>query len=568
MLEIGSLVGGKYKVLNVIGQGGMSTVYLAMNERANKQWAIKEVRKDAVADFRVVRQSLITETDLLKELSHPYLPSIVDVIDEEGRFLIVMDYIEGNTLEKALNLLGAQPQEYVIEWGIQLCDVLEYLHTRKPAIIYRDIKPGNIMLRPDGTIMLIDFGTAREYKETKNSDTSYLGTRGYAAPEQFGGMGQTDARTDIYCLGATLYHLVTGHNPSEPPYEFYPIRYWNQQLSPGLEYIINKCVQSNPDDRYQSCAEVMYDLQHYREIDRGYKKEARFGVGLFSALAVAALVFGIAAGGFRAKAVELAQHTYSENITEAKSLVDETSATGLFSKSISIDPENPEAYTEMIDYFLMDDVLTPEEDELIRTAMATPVSGGTAVDKLTTDKAGYAEVSYKLGVAYYYCYRSQNGGDGNKPEAAKWFKRAAAQGTLSKKQQARAEKLGTIASYYDQLLRGAKTTSGDKKVDYNKYWEDLCAVADGNVTEEDNAVTALRIYREIASQVGDNYNKLLGAGVSLDEMDQEIDFIVSHIQTDINENPEISKDVTEEVSSVLTACAHAKTAIETARGGK
>ena len=110
MLEIGSLVGGKYKVLNVIGQGGMSTVYLAMNERANKQWAIKEVRKDAVADFRVVRQSLITETDLLKELSHPYLPSIVDVIEEEGRFLIVMDYIEGNTLEKALNMLGAQPQ--------------------------------------------------------------------------------------------------------------------------------------------------------------------------------------------------------------------------------------------------------------------------------------------------------------------------------------------------------------------------------------------------------------------------------------------------------------------------
>ena len=186
-----------------------------------------------------------------------------------------MDYIEGNTLEKALKHMGAQPQEYVIEWGIQLCEVLEYLHTRKTPIIYRDLKPGNIMLRPNGTITLIDFGIAREYKEAKAGDTSYLGTRGYAAPEQFGGMGQTDARTDIFCLGATLYHLVTGHNPSEPPYEFYPIRYWNQQLSPGLEYIISKCVQSNPDDRYNSCAEVMYDLQNYRELEKGYKKEYR-----------------------------------------------------------------------------------------------------------------------------------------------------------------------------------------------------------------------------------------------------------------------------------------------------
>ena len=176
MLEIGSLVDGKYKILNKIGQGGMSTVYLAMNERANKQWAIKEVRKDGVSNYQVVKQSLIVETDMLKSLSHPYLPSIVDVIDEPDRFLIVMDYIEGNTLLTALEEYGPQPQDSVIEWGKQLCDVMEYLHTRKPPIIYRDLKPGNIMLRPDGTITLIDFGTARVYKQQKSEDTTYLGT--------------------------------------------------------------------------------------------------------------------------------------------------------------------------------------------------------------------------------------------------------------------------------------------------------------------------------------------------------------------------------------------------------
>ena len=128
MLEIGSIVDGKYKILNVVGKGGMSVVYLAMNERANKQWAIKEVRKDGVQNFEVVKQNLIVETELLKKFNHPNLPSIIDVIDGDGTFLIVMDYIEGNPLSKALETSGAQAQEDVIEWSKQLCDVLGYLH--------------------------------------------------------------------------------------------------------------------------------------------------------------------------------------------------------------------------------------------------------------------------------------------------------------------------------------------------------------------------------------------------------------------------------------------------------
>ena len=241
MLKIGSVIDGKYKVLSEIGHGGMSVVYLAINEKANKPWAIKEVRKNGVKDFEIVRQSLLVETDLLKKLSHPNLPSIVDIIDYDDNFLIVMDYIEGNTLEHTLKEQGAQKQEDVVDWAIQLCDVLDYLHNCKPPIIYRDMKPSNIMLKSDGQVVLIDFGTAREFKKANVADTTCLGTQGFAAPEQFGGMGQTDARTDIYCLGATMYYIVTGHNPSEPPYEMYPIRKWNQNLSSGLESIILKC---------------------------------------------------------------------------------------------------------------------------------------------------------------------------------------------------------------------------------------------------------------------------------------------------------------------------------------
>ncbi len=275
MLEIGSLVDGKYKILNKVGQGGMSVVYLAMNEKANKQWAVKEVRKDGVLDFESVKQGLVAETDILKKLDHPNLPSIIDVIDTQDSFLIIMDYIQGNALNKALEEYGAQPQEYVIEWAKQLCDVLGYLHSQNPPIIYRDMKPANIMLKPDGNVTLIDFGTAREYKEKNIADTTCLGTVGYAAPEQFGGMGQTLSRTDIYCLGATLYHLVTGMNPCEPPYEIRPIREINPSLSGGLERIIMKCTQRDPNDRYQSAAELMYALEHYEEEDITFKNKQR-----------------------------------------------------------------------------------------------------------------------------------------------------------------------------------------------------------------------------------------------------------------------------------------------------
>ena len=162
MLEIGSIVDGKYRILSKVGQGGMSTVYLAINEKANKPWAIKEVRKDGIQNFEVVRQSLIVETDLLKKLKHDNLPSIIDIIDQDDNFLIVMDYIEGITLDKVIKEYGPQKQDDVVNWAIQLCDVLCYLHTRKPPIIYRDMKPSNVMLKYDGSVVLIDFGTARQ----------------------------------------------------------------------------------------------------------------------------------------------------------------------------------------------------------------------------------------------------------------------------------------------------------------------------------------------------------------------------------------------------------------------
>lgn len=318
MIEIGSVIDGKYKILSVIGQGGMSTVYLAINPKANKPWAIKEVRKDGFQNYEVVTQSLTMEIDLLKKLRHPHLPSIIDIIDRDDNFLIVMDYVEGMTLERIMMENGAQSQKDVIEWAIQLCDVLQYLHSREPSIIYRDMKPSNIMLNYDGKVMLIDFGTAREYKERALGDTTCLGTKGYAAPEQFGGQGQTDPRTDIYSLGATMYHLLTGHNPSNAPYEMYPITQWNPEFSSGLEKIIQKCTQKNPEDRFQTVEELKDALENYKDLDTPMIEQSKKRLRVFAMLLVLTLCCSICFGvsQLQAKVYQINQYEATVNTLE------------------------------------------------------------------------------------------------------------------------------------------------------------------------------------------------------------------------------------------------------------
>ena len=423
MLKIGQIVDGKYKVLNKIGQGGMSIVYLAMNEKANKQWAIKEVRKDGKSDFEVIRQGLIAETDLLKKLKHPYLPSIIDVIDEKDTFLIVMDYIEGISLGRALKENGAQPQEDVISWAKQLCDVLTYLHSRQPSIIYRDMKPSNIMLKPDGNICLIDFGTAREYKKGNIEDTTVLGTKGYAAPEQYGGKGQTDARTDIYTLGATMYHLVTGHNPAKPPYEMKPIRKWNPNLSPGLEQIITKCTQADPNLRYQSAAELRYALEHYDELDVFRKIKQKKKLAAFSMVAGLSLVSLGACIFCRVKEEKAKSNSYESYINKAQ----DQAALGRYSdaydnymEAITIDASRGDAYNGILKIYTDDRIFTADEAQKMLSILTRHDNSAANENQYyfrNKNREDYAQFCYELAFNYYLTYTAEDDlSDGKMPE--------------------------------------------------------------------------------------------------------------------------------------------------------
>lgn len=552
MLQIGSVVDGKYKVLNKIGQGGMSVVYLALNERANKTWAIKEVRKDGVQDFATVKQGLIAETNILKSLSHKYLPSIVDVIDDGDTFLIVMDYIQGKSLNTILKESMEQEGypisvEDTISWGKQLCDVLYYLHTRPNPIIYRDMKPANVMLRPTGEISLIDFGTARVFKTGNSEDTTCLGTPGYAAPEQYGGNGQSRPQTDIYCLGATLHHLITGRNPAATPFNFPRITQCRPTLleeTPrelrntllGLEMIIDKCTQYEIADRYQSCAELKYDLEHPEELGLPYRKKLRNKMVAFGGCAAMAVILGGVSlfGKVMESNTEKSGYDYYINKAETSSGED---ALEQYRKAIALNPTSEQGYLGMLDTMLSDNELSTDEDVMISTVLDSK-DNGREKDNDTyfkANKSGYVKFSYQLGLAYYYSV----GSGGDKASAKGWFRNVTdadmdsidlgEDNSEKDAWKARAEILGKICEYSGKI--GVANQAGDEEVSYEDYWYDMMSLVDDNVAGRDNVITELRLYNEIVYQIFNRTTEFRDAGLEQTTMVKALDDIQGKLET-------------------------------------
>ena len=478
MAGIGEIIDGKYEVLREIGRGGMSVVYLAMDKRLNKQWAVKEFRKDKNDESKkMALNALIAEANLMKKLDHPTLPRIVDIIENNQTVYVVMDYIEGESLNKVLDAYGAQPQDAVIEWAKQLSEVLDYLHTRTPPIIYRDMKPANIMLKPDGTVRLIDFGIAREYKEGKTEDTTNIGTRGYAAPEQFGDKGQTDARTDIYSLGVTLYHLVTGKNPAEPPYELYPIRHWNPSLSSGLEWLIQKCTQLNPKDRFQSCAEVTYVLENLDKFEGAYKRSRQHKIQGFFASVSLTVVFALLGGLSLLGMSSQAESKYSEAVANQD-----------YAQAISIDQKKSEAYLSLVDVY-KNEYENSGKTFSDLSEFTEAFSDDNLAALKQADIKSYIRVTYNVGKIIYSSYRDDsNDGKFAKDKAAKYFLMAlSANNSLSEKELNSVDEnrckaffmLSFLSKMRASIKNGESFELSSGAVDIKYFYSDTNTVNDG-----------------------------------------------------------------------------------------
>jgi serine/threonine protein kinase len=276
----------RYQIVECIGKGGFGSVYKAYDMVYNgAAVAIKEINLRGVHTKDLVDSidAFHREVEVLSELHHPNLPRMYDHFVERLHWYLVMDFIEGETLAQRLEqTIGGRFLNVadVLNVGMQLCTVLDYMHTHRPPIIFRDLKPSNVMLTPGGQIYLIDFGISRSFKPGQLYDTMALGSPGYAAPEQYG-KSQTTTRTDIYSLGALLHHLLTGADPSDTPFRFKPIRsyrlnYPYTSALAQLDEFVMHMVDIDPDQRPGSMAMIKQQLSYITELLLAAQREVRW----------------------------------------------------------------------------------------------------------------------------------------------------------------------------------------------------------------------------------------------------------------------------------------------------
>ncbi len=270
-LERGYLLNKRYRIVEILGQGGMAAVYRAIDENLGVEVAVKEnlfTTEEYARQFR-------REAVILANLRHPNLPRVTDhfVVEDQGQYL-VMDYIEGEDLRQRMERVDTLPDEEVIIIGVALCEALTYLHTRNPQVLHRDVKPGNVKIAPDGQIYLVDFGLAKVVSGRQATTTGARAmTPGYSPPEQYG-TARTDHRSDIYSLGATLYSALCNVIPEDglaramEQSTLTPLTKRNSKVSRRLAAVIEKAMAVRPDDRYQTAEEMKNDLLFSRSTTR------------------------------------------------------------------------------------------------------------------------------------------------------------------------------------------------------------------------------------------------------------------------------------------------------------
>lgn len=489
MLQKGDVIGGRYQIEDLIGHGGMSRVFRAKDlTLGNKLWAVKEVDRRAKDPAgRPIEQSLAGEAELLSKLDHPRIVRIVGTEKTEEYIYVIMDYVEGEALDQVIRREGAQNEEDVQKWMTEICDAIGYLHRQNPPIIYRDMKPGNIMLHPDGYVKLIDLGIAKEFRreEANRADTIPLGTPGYAAPEQFGGRASYDSRADIYGIGATMWHLFAGEAPS-PGFPLENVREVNPTIGEGFaDVIIPKCTEIERSRRYQSCEDLVSDLNIYKELTYEYRAKQKNKVLSFVITGALSILLVLAGFGLLAFRDTVITENYDYELNHADSQVqsNQDAAKEAYIKAIDYKPTEIRPYLGLIACYKEDGKFTKEEKEEFDAVYKANLA----------DLRNKAELSYEIGVLYWY-YFSHGQNDGSKDNqtdrikaSADYFENAmnGTEAPLSEGLKTKAQTHRNIAKFTIAIAQANLEGRGAKEMEeeYKEFWtalQELSSIANSS----------------------------------------------------------------------------------------
>ncbi|MEQ8189934.1 MAG: serine/threonine-protein kinase [Candidatus Eremiobacterota bacterium] len=280
ILERGTILNNIYRVVTILGKGAMGNVYLVERIKDDKKFVVKELffTPQAGIEPSAAKEIFFREAEFMAKFDHEGIPGMYGVFSHDGKDYIAMDYIEGKTLEEIINTSeGPIEEDYAIKWTVEIASILDYLHNSfHQPVVYRDLKPSNIIITPEGKPKLVDFGIARYYNPDKNTDTFNYGSPGYAAPEQYKGRGQSTPQSDIFGLGVILFQMLTKYDPSLKPFTFPPMKSLNNNISAILEGIIRRAIQLEPLKRYISIREFSEALMKYSGTSSSYEDEKKW----------------------------------------------------------------------------------------------------------------------------------------------------------------------------------------------------------------------------------------------------------------------------------------------------
>lgn len=516
-LEVGSRVlNGKYEVLKVIHSKGMSAVYLVIDTSLRKQWCLKEIRKSDAGKNNVEYDALLQEANIMKGLNHSSIPRITTIEEDGDSLFIIMDYVDGMSIKSWLAKKGKIEQDIVVVWMKQITQVMMYLHNRPNPIFYRDMKPDNVMIQGDGNIKVLDFGISMVLTSKDTKIVRALGTKGYAAPEQSKKGNIADLRSDIYAMGKTMYYMLTGLNPSQLPKDrLKSVREIDSSISIGLEQIVNKCIQENPDDRFQSCEELLYALQNYQDFDIGRRKGMRRKV----TLTLVTLVFGIFLSLSSLIPLNIYNKQQVEYYEELLVAAEQSGRVEDYNKVLQVDSKKIEPYFGLIDSIKVDGIFSEEEELILLDYVNTNM-------ETLKESERFGELSYNIGKLYWFYYESDKN-DGELT-SVKWFQDAMNSGYE--------ESLSNVYYQLGSFKRNiaVRITESEDGGMYREYWDNLQQAK----SVDSGELVTLQLNQTIAGCISSYTFNLYRDGITYEEITNEVKDLKLYLK---NYKPSIEK---------------------------
>lgn len=543
--EPGEVVLGRYQIHKRLSESqGMSQVYLCFDLTIDKMVVLKEIDRHNAGRMNINYEAILNEARILNTLNHPGIPRIITmegVNPPEDHVSIVMDHVEGFDLTRVMkerrHTFG---ESMAVNRMLDVARILEYLHSKD--ILYRDLKPSNIIITETST-SLLDFGISVAGASRVSSLGPALGTKGFLAPEQALANAKADLRIDIFSFGAVLFHLLTGVIPDDIPKDFdfnilnYPA---GSGMSTGLAKIILQCTQVNPEYRYQSFDEVINDLENYHALDTSYQKSLKRKRGIIFTAAVLSVLSAIGGAGVLYYANRDLANQYTSKIANANLSGNPDD----FVDALKMNPTDVKAYDGFLKTIQSDGVFTPEEEAKLLSVIQPSLSDIKKAD-------GYPELAFNLGKTYWYFYEGNSSGE---VLSDPWFMEVVEDTRTSDDLRSEAQVYSNLSQFTTNINSAVKTSSDSGM--YLQYWNNLLeskSSAKGEVVE-------LQTYNRIVDALVNYAYRLKVDGVSRTELDAELSNVVKYAES-VTPTSEVSVNLHQRLRDKLS---RAKSAVESA----